>query len=96
MSSIAKNEMERYLSEPVDVDIENLLPIKWWQEHKTLYPTLYRFALQYLCCPPSSVASESLFSTTGQIDADRRKRLHTDKIEMLAFIQRNYDLVHVK
>jgi len=47
------------------------------------------FWWKYLSSPPSSIASESLFSKTGIIDSNRRRPLLGEKIEVLTFIKRN-------
>lgn len=84
-------ELERYLGEHVSQDVDSVY--NWWKERKQKYPLLFKLAMRFLFCPPSSVASESLFSSTGQVDSDCRKRLETEKIEVLVFIKRNHDLI---
>ena len=81
-----------YLDEPLmegpkhDKFIE---PLEYWKNHKQQYSALATVARRYLFSPPSSVASKPLFSETGVIDTNRRRRLLADKIEMLTFIKRN-------
>lgn len=87
--SPVREQLTRYLAEPVVI---NTNPIEWWASNSHKYPLLHKPALRYISCPPSSVASESLFSTTGHIDTDNRSSLLTENIEILAFIKKNIDL----
>ena len=59
-------EVERYLAEPLlDFKIGN--PFKWWALNFKSYPLLSTLARKYLSAPPTSVASERVFSSTGII-----------------------------
>ncbi len=49
--------------------------LQWWKTMKSVYPDLAKIACQYLCCPPSSIPSEQLFSGAGLIYDAKRKRL---------------------
>ena len=64
-------------------------PLVYWKNNKERYPALAKVAKRYLSVPPSSVPSESLFSETGIIDSNRRRRLLSDHLEMLTFIKHN-------
>ena len=50
-------------------------PLQYWKEHKQLWPILVSLAFKYLCAPPSSVATERLFSTAGDISTETRNCL---------------------
>ena len=80
-----------YLDEPLMEGPKHkfIEPLEYWKNHKQKYSALATVARRYLSSPPSSIASESLFSETGVIDSNRRRRLLADKIEMLTFIKRN-------
>ena len=64
-------------------------PLKWWATNITKYPTLGKLAQQYLSCPPSSVASEQLFSGASNIYDEKRSRLKGEKAEILLFLKKN-------
>jgi len=49
-------------------------------------------AKKYLSAPPSSVASEQLFSSAGQVYADRRSSLKGENAEKLLFLAYNIRL----
>lgn len=64
-------------------------PAKWWQQHASRYPLLSSVARRFLSAPPTSVASERLFSSAGDVLTDSRSRLLPEKAEMLIFLKVN-------
>lgn len=44
-----------------------------------------------MCVPATSVESKRTFSTTGQIVSERRSRLKPQKVNMLTFLNRNFE-----
>ena len=46
-----------------------------------------------LSAPPTSVASERLFSVAGDIYDEKRNRLAPERAEMILFINKNFQLV---
>jgi len=61
--------------------------------HNSQYPLLEMAARKYLSAPPTSVASEQLFSSAGQIYADRRSNLLGENAEQLLFLAYNIRLL---
>ncbi len=61
------------------------IPLDYWKQKQSQWPLLASIARKYLSIPPSSVPSERLFSTTGEVMSDRRNRLDPEKVEMLLF-----------
>ena len=59
-------ELERYMREPV-IDRKKGNPLEWWKSNGFRFKGLSGLARRYLCCPPSSVPSERVFSTIGNI-----------------------------
>ena len=85
-------EVERYLAEPLlDFKIGN--PFKCWALNLKSYPLLSTLARKYLNAPPTSVASESVFSSAGIIYDDRRSQISPELAENLLMIQCNFPLV---
>ena len=48
-ATVPQDELDTYLSTQRELDVKDGL--RWWQEHKHLYPHLYRRALDYLSIP---------------------------------------------
>ena len=79
--------IDLYLKEKrIDIDQD---PLEWWKVRAKTYPELSDFARSYLACPPSSVASERLFSGAGQIYDEKRSRLSAERAEKLLFLKFN-------
>jgi len=64
-------------------------PISWWKKHHSKFPNLKNLVLKYLSAPPSSVNSERLFSSAGNVYVDNRNKLLPDNAKMLIFIIKN-------
>ena len=67
-------------------------PLQYWKKNKLQYPLLAQLARKYLAPPCTTVPSERLFSTAGNIVTDKRTRLDIDKVEMLLFLNKNVRL----
>lgn len=84
-------EIDGYLKQP------NLLPsadaLEFWRQN-TCFPTLKELAREYFSINPSSVASERLFSTAGNIQTDRRNRLSAKNLQSLCFLNKNIPMVN--
>lgn len=64
-------------------------PLNWWKNSIGNFSSLKPMVLKYLSAPPSSVASERLFSAAGQVYADNRSKLLPSNAEKLIFIMKN-------
>ena len=84
--------VDKYLTEPL-IPFHRANSYIWWAENKTRFPPLAQLALRYLSSPPTSVPSETLFSTAGDIYDEKRNRLAPERAEMLMFIKKNLLLV---
>ena len=62
----------------------------WWQLNGDRYPNLAKLARKYLCVPATSVASELIFSKSGEILSKKRSRLSPNRVDMLIFLKHNY------
>ena len=87
-----KEEMLMY--EKLEMLPCNENPFLWWREHEYSFPLLSQLANKYLCSPPSSIESERLFSTGGNIHTPHRNRLNPDSGEMLMFLHYNLRIIN--
>jgi hypothetical protein len=76
-----ERQLEAYLKEPRVPRSTNIYA--YW--HCSQFPDLEEAAHKYLSAPPTSVASEQLFSSAGQRYADRRSSLLGENAEKLLF-----------
>ena len=87
-SEVAKTELQRYeLEEPLG--LENKQPLLWWKECELLYKYLSLLSKKFLCITATSVPSERLFSSAGNLIAEKRSRLMSDNINKLIFLYEN-------
>ncbi|KAM3871381.1 E3 SUMO-protein ligase ZBED1-like [Diretmus argenteus] len=89
LSSIAKEEMKRYLEITPLALTED--PLSWWKEHEC-YPFLAKLAKRYLCIPGTSVSAERVFSTAGDIVTAQRSTLTSEHVDQLLFLSKNADI----
>ena len=76
-SSYVKSELDQdVLPRAVDFDI-----LMWWKFNGVKYPTLQAIAKDILAILVSTIASESAFSTDGQILSPRRSWLQWTALE---------------
>ena len=64
-------------------------PLEWWKANEHKFPHLGRHARCLLAIPATSVPSERVFSTAGNIICSQRACLSTDNANMLIFIKHN-------
>ncbi|KAL4587636.1 hypothetical protein LXL04_000508 [Taraxacum kok-saghyz] len=72
-------DLERYLNESVEDDSPMFSILDWWKVNSPRFPILSLMARDLLAIPVSTVASESVFSTSGRILDPYRSSL-TDKM----------------
>jgi hypothetical protein len=83
--------MELYFNEPTFSLDDDMLT--WWRKNASRFPLMSALAKKYLAPPPSSVASEQLFSTAGDVLTDNRSRLLPERAEELIFLKVNMPLL---
>ena len=87
-SAPTPSEFDMYMAaEPAG---NNEDPLEWWMENKRRFPVLYKLALKYLCIPATSVSSERVFSTAGDIVTASRSCLSTENVNMLLFLGKKF------
>ena len=89
-----KFELERYLTDPLIPISED--PLLWWKINEKYYSNLLPVSLKYLSAPPTSIYSERLFSTAGNVFEEKRSSLLPENGERLIFIQKNLSLLNYK
>lgn len=68
-------------------------PLKWWKENAPMYPRLSSLSKAYLTVPATSVPSERVFSTAGDIVSAQRSQLLPANVDMLVFLQKNLQVI---
>lgn len=59
-------------------------PLTWWKTNECKYPCLAKMARCCLAVPGSSVPSERVFSTAGDIVTAKRSTLSPDNVDILS------------
>lgn len=80
-------EIKNYRSEPALNLAQS--PLHWWKVNEDKYPLLATFAKYILAIPATSVASERVFSTAGDIVTAQRATLQSNNVDMLIFLAKN-------
>lgn len=84
----ARTELNAYLQLPCETRGANA--IAWWNENgRGQFPLLFNAAMKYLIIPASSIPSERVFSTAGQVLTKRRNRLSDESARMLICMHNN-------
>ena len=64
-------------------------PLTWWKDQEYTYPLLAKVARNLLCIPATSVPSERVFSTAGDIVTQQRSSIKRKHVDMLIFLKKN-------
>lgn len=83
----AKDEVKAYREVDSLPLSEN--PLSWWMKHEESYPLLACEAKRYLCVPGTSIPSERVFSTAGDIITAKRSCVTSQHVDQLLFLQKN-------
>ncbi|KAL2079757.1 hypothetical protein ACEWY4_011180 [Coilia grayii] len=84
----ARDEVTRY-REVTSIPLSQN-PLLWWKVHAGEFPLLADLAKRYLCVPGTSVPSERVFSTAGDIVTAQRSCLTSQHVHQLLFLQKNF------
>jgi hypothetical protein len=82
-----KSELEKYLAEDTEPEDNKFDILGWWKVNSSRFPVLAHLARDVLPIPVSTVASESVFSTSGRILDDFRTSLTPFMVEALVCTQ---------
>ncbi|XP_042613353.1 E3 SUMO-protein ligase ZBED1-like [Cyprinus carpio] len=84
---IIEEEVTTYkLADSIHVDAD---PFIWWKTNECKFPHVAKAAQQHLCVPGTSVASERIVSTAGDIVSAKRSLLAAENVDRLIFLQNN-------
>ena len=89
--TLITKEIEKYVAEPLWPRSGD--PMVWWANHSSEYKMMKCCVLKYLSAPPSSVASERLFSAASRVYTENRNRSSPKHAEELIRIMKNIVLV---
>ncbi len=64
-------------------------PLAWWKSNEHKYPHIAKLAQRNLAVQGTSVPSERVFSTAGDIVTSSRSRLLAENVDKLIFLQKN-------
>lgn len=84
----ANREISKYREEP-NVQ-SNTKPLQFWITNAIKFPLLSKLVKIYLCAQASSVASEKVFSTAGDIVTSTRSCLDPEHVDQLTFLKKNF------
>ncbi|XP_069106896.1 E3 SUMO-protein ligase ZBED1-like [Argopecten irradians] len=83
-----ESEVKAYKTEPPITTDSN--PLIWWSTHCEKFPLLANLAKKYLSIPATSVPSERVFSTAGDIVTAQRSALKSENVDRLIFLKKNW------
>ncbi|GJU00853.1 zinc finger BED domain-containing protein RICESLEEPER 2-like protein [Tanacetum coccineum] len=83
----SKSELDRYLNEDAEDDSDNFDILNWWKVNSPRFPILSLLARDIMAIPISTVASESVFSTSGRVLDAFRSSLTPPVVESLICTQ---------
>jgi len=86
-SDLAEVELSKYVAAPCQPRASD--PLTWWHDNMARFPLLSAAARRYLAAPATSVPSERLFSSAGDIADDKRTCLLAENLERLVFLKAN-------
>lgn len=84
---IIEDVVQKYTDlEPIPFMLD---PLLLWKSHESMLPLLSRKARQLLCIPATSVPSERVFNTAGDILSAQRSTLKSKHVDYLIFLKKN-------
>ncbi len=90
LSEVVDEEVQHYRAvQSLSVDSN---PLVWWKDYQNQFPHLAKLAKSYLEIPATSVPSERVFSTAGDIVTAQRASLSPDNVDMMVFLKKNFQL----
>lgn len=81
-------ELRTYASLKANVT-EKSCPLRFYYRNQHFLPNMARIAKLLFCTTASSVPSECLFSTAGELISQKRTRLHPECAQVLLLLKQN-------
>ena len=86
-SDKVSNEIEIYKAvKPAELDSD---PLAWWNTQTSVYPLMSQLVKKVFCFVATSVASERLFSSAGNVITEQCNRLTSEHADQLIFLFEN-------
>lgn len=85
-------ELERFRCEPKVKNDVNILD--WWKKRAGVYPILSEISKFYLCIPATSVSTERVFSTGGNVITKLRMSMTDEHANQLILLSKNKNKTH--
>lgn len=86
-TNTATIEIRQYVEEP-PLD-RRMDPLDWWRSREVVYPRLAKLARKNLSLVPTSVPSERVFSSAGEVLSKKRNRLSNKNVQKLVVLHGN-------
>ncbi|XP_034052383.1 zinc finger BED domain-containing protein 1-like [Gymnodraco acuticeps] len=84
---LVKGEVTSYMAaDSTSLDSD---PLAWWKNNEAKYPHVAMLAKRYLAVSATSVPSERVFSTAGDIVSASRSALSASNVDKLIFLKKN-------
>ena len=83
---VSQEEIQNFNAlDPVNINTD---PLMWWKEKELFLPSLSNIARHLLCIPATSVESERVFSTAGDVVTAQRSALKPSQVDILIFLKK--------
>ena len=82
-----QREIDMYKTQPTTPLSSD--PLVWWRGNAAKFPHIATVARVYLGIPATSVPSERVFSTAGDVVTAQRSRLSGEHVDQLIFLKKN-------
>ncbi|KAK3556990.1 hypothetical protein QTP70_022329 [Hemibagrus guttatus] len=89
-SQMVKEEVECYKQVPTLPMDSN--PLVWWKDNESQFPHVAKLAKCYLGVSATSVPSERVLSTAGDIFTAQRASLSPENVDMMVLLKKNLKL----
>lgn len=87
----AADEVQKYRGMPAaNLSVD---PLLWWKDNQHTFPMIAPVAKKLLCIPSTSVPSERVFSSAGDIVSSQRACLKAKSVDHLIFLKKNSDTI---